>query len=149
MAQQQLLDDQTSFDGLSQPHVVGQQQVGARGAERTTKRFELIGLDVDPRPERCLIPVRIGGGDRTPAQRVDEPSERGRIIERLGVDAVRQALRGSDGVADLELPHDADRLVEAILIQRLQVDDMGQVSGRLISGTPRKTLRLDVGNSPG
>ena len=81
MPQQQLLEDQAGFDGLAQTDVVGQQQVGARAGQGATQRLELVGLDRHARPERRLVAVRVGRGDRSPPHGVDEAGQRDRVVE--------------------------------------------------------------------
>lgn len=44
MAQEELFDHEPRLDGLAQADVVGQQEVGARGCERTAQRLKLVGL---------------------------------------------------------------------------------------------------------
>ncbi len=85
VAQEQLLNDQASLDGLAEADIVGEQQVGARCIEGATERFELVRLDVHARPERRLVTVGVGTGDCAPAHRVDEPCQRGRVVERFGL----------------------------------------------------------------
>lgn len=148
VSQQQLLDNETGFDRLAEADVVSQQEVRARSTERPSKRFELVGLDVHTRPEWRLVAVRISSRDRTPTQSVDEPRERRRVAERLGGDAVRQTLSRGDRVANLEFPDHAQRLVEAILVQRLQVHHVRKLRRGLIGWAAGKALRLHVRNRP-
>ncbi|SIN00495.1 Uncharacterised protein [Mycobacteroides abscessus subsp. abscessus] len=101
MPQEQFLHDQAGLDGLAQSNVIGQQQVGPRAGQRPTQWFELVCLDGDPRPERCLVAVRIRRGDRAPAHRVDEAGQGDGIIKALWVDVLGQSLRWGDGLADL------------------------------------------------
>jgi hypothetical protein len=112
--QQQLLHVQTRFDGLAQSHVVGEQEVGARGLERSTQRLQLVGLDVGAAAEGRLEGVGGGGGDRAPAHRVHERRERVGVVEGIHADVLWKSLVRRDGVPDLQLPDDREFLPETV-----------------------------------
>ena len=61
---------------------------------------------------------------------------------------LRQALRRGDRVADLQLPHDAQLLAEPVLVERLEIDDVGELGRRLVGRAAGQALRLDVGHRP-
>jgi hypothetical protein len=67
LAQEQLARDQARLDRLAESRVVGDEQVDARKTERFAQRLHLVGVDLDPGPERCLEQVRVGGRDAVPA----------------------------------------------------------------------------------
>ena len=52
--QQQLAGDEARLDGLAEPGVVGDEEVGARQPERLAQRLHLVGVDADSGPERRL-----------------------------------------------------------------------------------------------
>ena len=54
VTQHQLLHDQPGFDGLTEPNIVGNQQVGPRHRQRPHHRVELVILDLDTGTERGL-----------------------------------------------------------------------------------------------
>ncbi len=95
VAEQQLLDHQAGLDRLAEADVVGEQQVRARRLQCPAQRLELVGLDVGAAAEWRLVGVRVRGGDRAPAHRVDERAEDVRVVERLGGDGLGQALVGA------------------------------------------------------
>ena len=148
MPQEQLLQDQAGLDGLAQADVVGQQQVGPRAGQRAAQRFKLVGLHRDARPERCLVAVRVGRGDRAPAHGVDEARQGDGVVEAFRVDVLRQTLRRGDGLADLQLPDHRQLLAESVLVEGLQVDDVVELRGGVVGRAERKALGLDVGDCP-
>ena len=62
----QFAQDETSLDGLPQPHVVSDEQVHARQQQCLAQRLQLIGLDLDARAIGSLEQLGIGRGDRAP-----------------------------------------------------------------------------------
>ena len=67
LAQQQLPCDEARFDGLPQAGIIGNEQIDPGQFERLAERLHLIGIDLDPGPERRLEEIRIGGSDAVPA----------------------------------------------------------------------------------
>lgn len=124
VTQEQLLNHQTGLDGLAETDVVCEQQVSARCGKCAAQGFELVCLHVDARPERRLVTIGVGTGDRTPAHRINEACECGRLVESVGVDDIWETLSRRDGVAYLQLPHDGELLAESVLVERLEVDDV-------------------------
>src|SRR6266478_4116457 len=43
----QLAQDQTSFDGFTQPHIIGDEEIGSGKLKCLSQRFKLIGLNLD------------------------------------------------------------------------------------------------------
>ena len=54
LTQKQLAGDETGFDRLAKSNVVGDEQVDARQQQGFSKRFELVSIEADARPERRL-----------------------------------------------------------------------------------------------
>ena len=52
--QQQFAQDEAGFDRLAEADIIGDQQIDPRKYERFAQRFELIRVEADARPERCL-----------------------------------------------------------------------------------------------
>ena len=148
VAQEELLDDQARLDGLAQADVVGQQQVGARGRERPAQGLELVGLQGGARAEGRLEGPGVGGGDGAPAHGVDEGAQGVRVVEGLGGDGVGQAPVRDHGVADLELPHHAQLLAHAVLVEGLEGDDVLEAGLAVIGGAAEQALGLDLGDGP-
>ncbi len=66
---------------LPEAHVVGDEQVDARQQQRLAQRLELVGVDADAGAIRRLKQLRVGRGDRVPAERAvvgGEPASAGR-----------------------------------------------------------------------
>ena len=148
VAQEELLDDQARLDSLAQADVVGQQQVGARGRERPAQRLELIGLQGGARAEGGLEGLGVGGGDGAPAHGVDEGAQGVGVVEVVGGDGLRQTPVRDHGVADLELPDDAQLLAHAVLVQGLEGDDVLEEGAAVVGRAARQALGLDLGNGP-
>ena len=117
VAEQQLLDDEARLDRLPDPDLVGDQQVDARHLEGAHDRLELVVGDLDARPERRLQRPRVRGGDRAPADRVDERVEPLRVVEPLRGERRQRRLRQHLG-ARLDLPDDGELVAEAVVLDR-------------------------------
>ena len=52
--QQQFAQDEAGFDCFAEADIIGDQQIDPRKYERFAQRFELIRVEADARPERCL-----------------------------------------------------------------------------------------------
>ena len=70
------------------------------------------------------------------------------VVEAFWVDLLGQTLSRGDGVADLQLPDHRELLAEAVLVEGLQVDDVVELRGCIVSRAERQTLSLDVGDRP-
>ncbi len=81
VAEEQLVDDEAGFDGLAEPDVVGDEEVGAGHADRSDDGVELVVLDGDAGPERGLEGVEVGVSDRSPADSVEEGTELLGVVE--------------------------------------------------------------------
>ncbi len=79
MPQQQLLNDQTGFDGLTEANVVGDEQVDASHVDGPHQRIELEVLDTDAAAKWSLEESPIGVGGRAPPYGIEEG------VERVGV----------------------------------------------------------------
>ncbi|MCX5110033.1 hypothetical protein OOK13_16075 [Streptomyces sp. NBC_00378] len=84
MAEHELLHDQTGLDGLAEADVVGDQQIRPRHGQGPHDGGELVVLDLGPGPERGLEGGLVGGGDRTPADRVKEGVQACRGVDTGG-----------------------------------------------------------------
>jgi hypothetical protein len=71
LSEEELVQDESGFDGLAEAHVVGDEEVDAGQGEGLAERFELVGLGDDAGAERGLKQRRIGGGDAAPSERVE------------------------------------------------------------------------------
>ena len=65
-SQQQLPGDQASLDRLSEPGVVGDEQVHPGKPQRLAQGLHLVGVDLDAGAEWGLEQVRVGRGDAVP-----------------------------------------------------------------------------------
>ena len=110
MAQEELLDDQTGLDRLAQADVVRQEEIRAWRLQGTAQRLELVGLQARPGAEGRLVLPRIRRGDCTPADGIDERTDRVRVVEGGGADRLGQALVRQDGVPVLQFPEDVELL---------------------------------------
>ncbi len=147
--QQQLLDDQSRLDRLSQADIVGQQQIGPGRLQGAAEWFQLVGLDCGATTKRCLIGSRIRRCHCAPPDCVDERGQDIRVVEIRRGQRLRQPMVGLDAVTDLEFPYDRQLLTEAILLQRLESHHMSQARHTLIGGAARQALGLYVGDCPG
>ena len=117
LAEQQLACDQPCLDGLSQARVVGNEQVDQRKPERLAQGLDLVGLQLDSGPERCLHEAWIGRRDAIPPQRVQKRPEPMRLIEPLA--APREflpALLAQDAAVSLVVPVDLERFALCIVL---------------------------------
>ena len=115
LAQQHFLDDQPSFDGLAQAHVISDQQVHPRHRQRSGDRLKLVILDGDPGAKRCLKHCGLRVGDRTPAQGVEERTEGLGLVEAPLAD-VGQCGRIEDPSACLQFPEHPELFAEAVVL---------------------------------
>ena len=148
MTKKQLLDHQPGFDGLTEAHIVGEEEVGSGAGEGALERGELVGLDVGAAAERRLDGVIVSAGDRTPTQGVNEGRELVGIIEPGGVDLVRKTTVGQCTAALLKLPHDPELVAEPVLLHRLEGDCVLELRAGVVSSAASKPLLLDVDDSP-
>ena len=109
LSQQELLEDEPGLDGLSQAHVVGDEEVDPREREGLPERLELVALGDDAGAQRGLEQRGIGRGDAPPAEGVQVGREGARIVGR-GVRAEGALARGDDAGVDLGVPDDVEPL---------------------------------------
>ena len=114
VAEQHLLDDEASLDGLAEAHVVGDEQVDARHRESAGYGLELVLLDGDAAAERSLERLGVGAGDGAPADGVEERTEGLRIVP-AGFGDLRELSGGDDLAAWLDFPDDGQFLTEVIV----------------------------------
>ena len=147
LPQQQFQSDQTGLDRLAQAHVVGQQQIHPGRRQGAGDRLQLVVLDGDTGPERGLQGADVRAGHRTPPHRIQERRQARRVVEttgRIGQRTLRQHPR-----VGLDLPNHRQGLVEAVVLDRLQVDQrrrhrhVGGSSGRVV-----RVRRGDVADDP-
>ena len=84
LAQEQLARDESGLDRLAQPCIISDKKIDARQPESLAEGLHLVGVDLDPGPERRLKKIRIGCRHTVPAQRVQEGSKLPRRIKPLG-----------------------------------------------------------------
>ena len=119
------------LDGLAQPHIVGDQQVGPGHRQRPDHRVELVVLDLDSGPERRLEHRLVRRGDRTPPNGVEERVQLARVIETVG--GVGQCVLVVRDRPALKLPDHPQPLVAGVVFDADQGDQMG---GRPMSVWP-------------
>ncbi len=81
LAQQQLLQDQSSLDRLAEPDIVGNEQVCPWQLQRLLERRELVVHQLDARSKRGLEELGVRGCDRVPLQGVEVCAKVARGIE--------------------------------------------------------------------
>ena len=114
---------------FAQPGIVGDEEIHARQPERLPQRLHLVGVDPDPGPERGLEEIRVGRGDRVPAQGVQEGRELARRIETAG-GKVGPALLLQDAAVDLAVPEDLDRPPLRVVVGASQPHPSGVIRRR-------------------
>ena len=138
MPQQQLLNDQTGFDGFAEADVIGDEQIDASHVDGAHQRVELEVLDADAATEWSLEKSTIGIGGGTPSHGIEERVERVRVV--LPRDR-RQASPLDDLSARLDLPDDLQFFAEAVLVDRRQRQAVLRRTGIESGG-------IDVGHHP-
>ena len=138
MPQQQLLNDQTGFDGFAEADVIGDEQIDASHVDGAHQGIELEVLDADAATERSLEKSPIGIGSSTPSHGIEERVERVRVV--LPRDR-RQASPLDDLSARLDLPDDLKFFAETVLVDRRQRQAVLRCTG-IESGC------IDVGHHP-
>jgi hypothetical protein len=107
---------------LPRPDVVGDEQVGARHLQRAHHGVELVVLDGDAASEGRVQARDVGRGDGAPAHGVKEGVEAPRVVEALARVGQLRALE--DRSAGLDLPDDLEFLAPAVVLDRLEGDEM-------------------------
>ena len=122
--QQQLAHDQSRFDGLPQSRVVGDEEVDPGEQQRLPQRLHLVGVDLDPGPERRLEERRVGGGGAAPPQRVQEGGE---VIGRVEapLPEIGPRLVVQDGAGEFILPEDFEFLALGVVVRAGEADAGG------------------------
>ena len=116
LAQQQLAHDQSGLDRFAEANVVGDEQSHPRHPQGLTQRLQLVGLYIDPRPQRGLEQPRVGGRYAVPLQRVQVAGEHPRIIEAPLANRFPGALAQDPGI-HLTLPEHLGDLTVGVVIQ--------------------------------
>jgi len=122
LAQQQLASDEAGFDRLTEPGVVGDEEVDAREAKGLAQRFHLVGVDLDPCAERGLEQVWVGGGDRAPPERMKERAEEPGVIEAPRREVV-PAFVGEDAPVELVVPQHLEDLALGVVVGTGEADE--------------------------
>jgi hypothetical protein len=148
VAEEELLDDEPGLDGLAEPDVVSEEEVGPRLAQGTAERFQLVRLDVGAAAERCLYDLGVGRRDCAPAEGVDEGCQAGWGVEPLGVELVRKPAGGAEGAAWLQLPDDSELLPQTILLDRLEGHGVLEPNQGIVGATAREALGLHIDDGP-
>ncbi|OPZ41969.1 MAG: hypothetical protein BWY94_02264 [Actinobacteria bacterium ADurb.BinA094] len=157
-ADQELAQNQSRLDGLAQSHVVGEQQVDARHAQRLEQRHELVVLDLDRPMERAAdgqplersravgVEEGHGGGPARGAQhRVEVGGGHGAGAHRVGEGRGRQ----HTGARALDLP-DQLLLGWGLVVLVLDVDEVepaGVAVERLDAGDHAATVTHEAEKS--
>ena len=81
LAHEQLANDEASLDGLSEAHIVRDEEIHAWQQQSLAKWLELIRVDANARTVGRLEQFGIARGDRVPAQRVVLGTKLARVIE--------------------------------------------------------------------
>ena len=127
LAEDQLLEDEAGLDRLSEAHVIGDEEVGARELERLHQRGELMGHVFDARAERRLEARGVCRAHRVPAQRVEVRAEVGRRVE--AIDRAEGVGLGLDDLgAELEIPEDVEGAAGIVVVEADEVDERGLVA---------------------
>lgn len=124
MTQEQLLDDEPGLNGLAEPHIISEQQIGPWRGESTPQWLELVRLYVDAGPEGCLVPIGVSRRDRPPSHGINEAREGRGVIKGIGRDALRESLGWSYRLANFELPHNCELLTKPILVEGLEINNV-------------------------
>jgi len=117
LAGEQLLDHHACLDGLAQAHVVGQQHVHARHAQRPHNRLKLVVLYLDGPPERSLQRKSLKHRGERPAAGQQERLEPSRWIPGV---RPRQPQAVVYHRVDLVLPDDVQGFPHHVVIHGLQ-----------------------------
>ena len=115
MAEQQLLSDEASLDGLAEADVIGDEQVDPWHLQGTHDRVELVVLDRDAAPERRLEGLRsalVTAPQRTASRKA---SRRRGFVESP---TFGQASLLEDPGAWLQLPDDLELFAQPVLVDR-------------------------------
>jgi hypothetical protein len=133
LAEDQLLEDEPRLDRLSEPDIVGDEEVRAGELEGLHEGRELVRHELDAGAERRLEAGGVGGADGAPLERVEVGAEAGRRVEGLGLPEPL-GLRSDHASAELEVPEDLElparrivieaRELEAGGVRRVLVDDL-------------------------
>ena len=75
LAQEQFLHDEPGLDGLAEPHVVGDEEIGPRQGERLFERDELVVHEPDAGAKGALEKLGVAGGDGIPGEGVEPGGE--------------------------------------------------------------------------
>ncbi|CAM5711380.1 hypothetical protein SALBM135S_01172 [Streptomyces alboniger] len=116
VAEHELLHDQPRLDRLAQADVIGDQQIRTGHGKCAYDRGELVLLDLHAGPEGGLEGGLVGGGDRSPADRVQEGVKTGGIVDPVG--RRRQLVLVVDNRPLLQLPDDPQLLVAGVVLDR-------------------------------
>jgi len=143
VAEEHLLEDEASLDGLAEPDVVGDEQVDPRHPERPHDGVELVVLDRDAALEGGVEVLGVGGGDGAPPDCVQECVKAGRVVE------ARARIRESGFVVDerpgLDLPDDGELFAEPVVLDGLQADEVLDLTvGDLCESVDGKRAPLDA-----
>jgi hypothetical protein len=113
LAQKEFAHDEGGLDGLSEAHVVGDEEVHARLAQRALQRLELVALDGDPRAVGRLKARGVGHREARPAQRVVPGRE---ALGRVEAVVANGRLRGEHPRVGLGLPEHRRTLAGRVVL---------------------------------
>ena len=116
LSQQQLAHDQPGLDRFAEADVVGDEQRHPRHPQGLAQGLQLVGLHIDPRPQRRLEQPRVGGRNAVPLQGVQVAGEHPRVIEAPLADRLPGALAQDPGI-HLTLPEHLRDLTVGVVIQ--------------------------------
>lgn len=130
---------QARFDGFSEAHIVGDKQVDPGHLDRPDDRVKLVVFDLNPRAERGLDVLHVGGRCRPPADGVQK-----------GVEPLGSVEAGRFGQGDflndlgprLDLPDDLDLLAQAVILDRGERQQVMRRAAGQLHGRERQETRL-------
>ena len=115
MAQQQFLHHQTRFNSFAEADIIGNQEIDSRKPQGFSQWKKLIGVLVDPGPERGLEQVPIGGGRGIPPERAQIGREYARVVGSKLCDA-GPALVLQHRSVEFCIPQDIDHLTLSVIV---------------------------------
>src|SRR5262249_26105288 len=104
------------FNGLAEPHVVGDEEIHARQKQPLAQGLQLISVDPDAGAKGRLEKPRVGRGDAVPAQRVQVGRKELGWVETAFCQVLPGATR-QDLWIDLLLPKRFELLALGVVIE--------------------------------
>lgn len=143
MTKQELLNDEAGLDRFAEADIVGDAQVHSWYLERPHDGVELVVIDRDAGPERCLQRARVGGLNGAPPHSIESCG----VVEVAG-GRPRKRRRLKHARARFDLPYDVQVAAEAVVFDGREVDDGLRRCGDGRQHAGRLRSPLDVRNHP-